>query len=77
MISVLAAELPLVDACPSCDPGIPGPSLPVGPVQDIDGGTLADYECGSCGGAWTARFDLWGWPVERMAADITEVREAA
>ena len=77
MTAILAAGLPPVDACPSCDPGIPSPSLPVGPVQDIDGGTLADYECGSCGGAWSTRFDAYGWVVERTAADITEVREAA
>ena len=78
MIPVLAAELPPVDACqsPDCHPGIADALVPVGPVLDVDGGKVADYECPGCS-AWTTKFDMWGWPIERMAADITEVREAA
>ena len=79
MIPVLAAELPPVDACqsPDCHPGIADACVPVGPVVDVDGGKVADYECPGCGDAWTTLFDAHGWVVERMAADITEVREAA
>ena len=39
------------DACPSCQPGIPEAAAPAGPVEDVNGGTLASYECASCGTA--------------------------
>jgi hypothetical protein len=69
------------DACPSfdCHPGIPDPALPVGPVEDADGGTLASYECSSCGVVWSTWSDVWGWPVARMVAVAPEdaMRRAA
>ena len=63
------------DACPSCDPGDCPASLPL-TVEDADGGTLASYEA-PCGTAWQTLFDEFGWPVERMTADVAPSRRAA
>ena len=69
-------ELPPVDACPSCDPGIPGPSLPAGDPEPVQGGTLASYECEVCGMAWSTLFDEFGWPAEQTIAPVVPVRAA-
>ena len=67
-----------VDACqsPDCHPGVSGPCVPVGPVEETTGGQVADFEC-PCGEAWTTEFDEFGWVVERTAAPVAEGREAA
>jgi hypothetical protein len=70
-------NLPPVDACPSCHPGIPDASVPVGPVEDTDGGTLASYECASCGTAWQTLFDRFGWVVERTTASVWPATRSA
>ncbi len=70
------SELAPVDACPSCDPGIPDPCLPVGDPEPVTGGVLADYEC-DCGTAWTTLFDAHWWPIERSIAIATPERNAA
>lgn len=69
-----------LDACPSCDPGLPDASPPVGPVRQAGEYREADYGCSSCPTAWTTRWRD-GWPVERLTAQVgpvlTLVREAA
>ena len=67
--SLLAAELPPVDACPSldCHPGDNPACLPLVSVSS-DGGIIAGYCCGTCGMAWATRFDRFGWPVDRSLA---------
>lgn len=75
MTAVLAAELPPPDICPSC--AIPDPSLPLGDLEDVDGGTLASYQCGSCGMAWQTLFDAHWWVVDRLAAPVAEALESA
>lgn len=67
---MIAAVLAQPDACPSCQPGIPEAAAPAGPVEDVDGGTLASYECASCGTAWQTLFDRYGWIVERLVAPV-------
>jgi len=67
---LLAAELPPVDACPSCDPGIPGPALPAGDPEQVVEGTAYPYQCEVCGTGWTAVFDAHGWPVDRSTAPV-------
>ena len=71
---MITAELPPVDACPSCDPGIPGPALPADDPAPVDGGILASYECELCGTGWTTRFDMYGWPVDRMSVPVSPER---
>ena len=71
---LLAAELPPVDACPVCDPGVPDAALPVADPEPVNGGTLASYECGTCRTAWQTWFDAFGWPIDRS---IAPVRSAA
>ena len=71
---LLAAELPPVDACPSCDPGVPAAALPAGVPEVVDGGVLASYECELCGTGWTTRFDVYGWVVERSVAPVSPER---
>lgn len=60
------------DICPECDPGTVPAAVPVGPVTDAGGGMRADYQCGDCGTAWTAVFDVHGWPVERSTAIVKD-----
>ena len=59
------------DACPVCQPGIPDVALPLGDAKEVSGGTLADYECASCGTAWSTWFDRHGWPIDRSIAPVT------
>ena len=68
MTPVLAAELPPVDACPSpdCHPGDNPACLPLSSRPDGDG-TIASYRH-SCGAGWAARFDRWGWVIDRSIA---------
>ena len=73
---IAADELPPVDACPSCDPGIPGPSLPAGDPEPVDGGILASYECELCGTGWTTLFDAHWWVVEQTIAPVVPARAA-
>jgi hypothetical protein len=61
----------LADACPVCPPGIPDASLPIGPVLEVNGGRVADYQCSSCETAWSAFFDRWGFPIDRLIAPVT------
>jgi len=77
--SLLAAELPPVDACPSpdCHPGIPDACLPAGPPEEVPGGVLYPYQCAACGMTWQTLFDAFGWTVERTTAPVAEAREAA
>jgi hypothetical protein len=76
-MTAIATILDPPDACPACPPGIPDAALPVGPVTEADGGLVADYECSSCGCAWSALFDEHWWPVERIIAPVAEPRAAA
>ena len=69
---MIPAELSPPDACPRCDPGVPDAALPLGPVLDVDGGRVADYECGTCGTGWSAVFDRFGWVIERAMADVKD-----
>ena len=64
----------LADACPACPPGIPDAALPVGPVAEVDGGRVADYECSSCGCAWSTWWDRYGFPVDRLLAPVSPDR---
>ena len=57
------------DACPSCQPGIPDAALPLS-VTEAGDGRVADYQCASCGTAWTTLFDRHGWVVERLIAPV-------
>jgi hypothetical protein len=66
-----------VDACPSCDPGIPDVSLPVGNPEPAGDGLLASYECGTCWAVWHTWFDRYGWPVDRLLAVAPEVERWA
>jgi len=59
-----------VDACPVCDPGVPGPALALA-AEDVPGGMLASFECPSCGTGWQTLFDALGWPRERTSAPVT------
>ena len=59
------------DACPACPPGIPDASLPVGPVAEVNGGRVADYECACCGTAWSTWWDRYGFPLDRMTAPVS------
>lgn len=61
----------LADACPVCDPGIPPASLAVGEPQTVPGGTITAHECSVCGAAWETFWDHWGWPIDRLLADVT------
>jgi len=65
-------DLPvLADACPVCPPGIPDASLPIGPVLEVNGGRVADYQCSACETAWSAFFDRWGFPIDRLIAPVS------
>ena len=68
--SLLAAELPPVDACPApdCHPGLSDPCIPLS-YADLDGCTIAAY-WHSCGMAWATKFDAHGWPVDRNLAPL-------
>jgi hypothetical protein len=59
------------DACPACPPGVPDAALPLTSV-DANDGTLASYECITCGTGWETWFDRYGWPVERTTAPVRE-----
>ena len=72
MTPVLAAELPPVDACPSCPPGIPDAALPLSAPEAADGETLASYECGACGTAWQTLFDAHWWAIDRSIAPVKD-----
>ena len=61
----------LIDACPVCPPGLPDASLPVGPVREVNGGRVADYQCSSCGTAWSAWFDRWNFAIDRLIAPVS------
>ena len=71
---MIAAELPPVDACPSCDPGIPGPSLPAGDPEPAALGIAYPYECEVCHIGWTTVFDVYGWVVDRSVAPVSPER---
>jgi len=64
-MTAITAELAPVDTCPAC-PGDNPPCLSLSSRPDGDG-TIASYRC-PCGTAWAARFDRWGWPVNRSVA---------
>jgi hypothetical protein len=68
---MITIPFPPVDACPSCPPGDHDACLPVGVPEEVNGGTLADYEHEVCGTAWTTLFDEHGWPAERLIAPVT------
>jgi hypothetical protein len=69
---MIPSDLPaLIDACPVCPPGEPEASLPVGPVSEVNGGRVADYQCSSCETAWSTWWDRWGWVVERLIAPVS------
>lgn len=72
---MIPAELALPDACPRCWPGDADASLPL-LSEEVNGETVASYECAECGAGWSTRFDVNGWPVERLAAPVA-AREAA
>lgn len=78
--SVLVATLTIpdtyTDACQSCGPGDPPPSLAIGYPREVPEGIETDHQCGLCGRAWST---LWrdGWPVERLAAPVAETRGKA
>ena len=66
-------DLPvLADACPVCPPGIPDAAQPIGPVLEVNGGRVADYQCPACETAWSAFFDRYGFPIgPRLIAPVT------
>ena len=71
-------NLPPVDACPQCDPGIPDPALPVGDPETAGDGLLASYECGLCRAVWHTWVDRYGWVIDRLTAVAPEdARRAA
>jgi len=67
MTPVIAAELPPVDACPSCFPGDNPACLPLAHL-DLTDGTIAAYWHPPCGTAWATWFNALGWPVDRSVA---------
>jgi len=70
-------DLPdLRDACPACPPGDAPAALPVTPAAEINGHRVADYQCTACETAWTAAFDRYGWPVERLIAPVAPEQAA-
>ena len=69
------STLDLPDACPLCPPGLPDASLSL-LSEEVNGETVASYECAECGAGWSTRFDVNGWPVERSLAPVA-TREAA
>ena len=67
---MIPVELLPVDACPSCDPGVPDPSLPAGDPEPVDGGIAYPYQCDVCHIGWTTVFDEFGWPLDRLTAPV-------
>ena len=63
-----AADLP--DACPACHPGDAPAAFPEAQPERVNGGTLASYRCASCGTAWEAWFDYWGWIIARKIGSL-------
>jgi hypothetical protein len=61
----------LADACPVCPPGVPDAAFPVSPPETVKGGTLAQYECGTCGTGWETWFTADGWPAGRLIAPVS------
>jgi hypothetical protein len=65
-------DLPaLADACPVCPPGEADASLPVGPVTEVNGGRVADYQCSACETAWSAWSDRFGFVHDRLIAPVS------
>ena len=73
---MIAVELAPVDRCPSlCHHGSSPACLPLAHLDTTEGPVEA-YWCKVCGMTWTARFDAYGWVVDRSFGPATAGRAA-